>query len=367
MSVFQFGSPRGRRGSVVACVAGALALAVGLAACGGDDNGGSGGSSGGGSATSANTSKIRIAQLGYNGSPYGIATKNGAADAAKQLGVEVTWFDANNDPKAQYTQLQDAITTGKYQGIWLWALDGHGIQPLVKNAIAKGIKVAIADYTLGDSDAQVKLSATPGTVTTVGQSIGDEGTNEIAIIKKACAAKVGEGKPCNVAFMPGLDNYPTDVYRIKVLKKGFATGPITFKLMPQGDYDQASAQKVALTYFQSKPKVDVFATFGDQMLAGVLVALKQEGITPGKDILTIGYGGTKEVLDQIKSGAVYATLGLYPYRTSQTGMKLLVDALRGKQVPSLVNILAQPGSPAILDADFLKANPSYKPDWALSG
>ena len=70
--------------------------------------------------------------------------------------------------------MQDAITTGKYQGMLVAALDGHGLYPTIKQAIAKGIKVATVDYTLGLPQQQVNLVATPGLVTTVGQPIGNE-------------------------------------------------------------------------------------------------------------------------------------------------------------------------------------------------
>ena len=58
--------------------------------------------------------------------------------------------------------MQDAITTGKYQGMLVAALDGHGLYPTIKQAIAKGIKVATVDYTLGLPQQQVNLVADPG-------------------------------------------------------------------------------------------------------------------------------------------------------------------------------------------------------------
>ena len=217
-----------------------------------------------GSASGAPKKTYNIAVLYYNPSPYGIAQLKGAQEAAKKLGVSVTGFNPNNDPHLQQTQMQDAITTGKYQGMLVAALDGHALYPTIKQAIAKGIKVATVDYTLGLPQQQVNLVATPGLVTTVGQPIGNEWKGLITEIKKACAAKVGAGKACNVAFLPGLANYPTDVIRVNAMKKAFKTGPIKFTLMPPGMYDQATSQKVTLDFFQSKPKVDVFATFGDQ-------------------------------------------------------------------------------------------------------
>ena len=309
---------------------------------------------------------VQIAEFGYNDSPDGIAFENGALSEAKKLGVQITWFNGNNTPQTQYTQIQDAITTGKYQAFWIMPLDGTELLPLVKTADRHGIKVANADYTLGDTQATLVLHHTPGTVTTVGWSVGAATEGLITEIKKACAAKVGAGKSCTVAFMPGLTNYPADAVRVAMMQKAFGSGPIHFTLMPPGFYDQPTAQKVALTYFGAHPKVDVYATFGDQMAAGALTALKQLGIVAGKDIYVIGYGGTAQILGDVKTGAVFADLGLYPTLESELGVQYLVDAVHGKAVPGVVNVLDLPNSPNVLDKGFLKAHPSYVPDWSLT-
>ena len=312
--------------------------------------------------------KYSIAVLYYNPSPYGIAQLKGAQAEAKLLGVSVTGFNPNNDPHLQQTQMQDAITTGKYQGMLVAALDGHGLYPTIQQAIAKKIKVATVDYTLGLPQQQTNLVATPGLITTVGQPIGNEWLAEITEIRRACAAKVGAGKPCNVAFLPGLANYPTDVIRIDNMKKAFASGPIKFKLMPPGMYDQPTSQKVTLDYFQGKPKVDVFATFGDQMAVGADVAFKQLGITPGKDLLVIGYGASKEGVALVKSGTWFATLGLYPAGEMAVALKCVVDTLNHKpKCANPINVMKTPGHPLIVDHAYLKANPGFVPDWSLSG
>jgi ribose transport system substrate-binding protein len=301
----------------------------------------------------------------YNSSPYGIAQLNGAKQEAKALGAKVTAATPNNDPHLQQTQVTDAITTGKYQGMIIAALDGHGLAPTIKQAESKGIKVLVLDYTLGTLQQTQVLKPTPGLVSTVGQGLGEQITGWGKELKVACGVKVGAGKPCSVVVMYGLANYPTDAYRTGVLKKMFSTGPIKLAFMPPGNYDQATAQKVTLDFFQKKPQVDVFATFGDQMNAGADVAFKQLGLTPSKDFLEIGFGNTTQGIGWIKSGKWFATGAYYPTTSSIIGMKTLVDALNGKKVPTTINILHQPGTPLIIDAAFLKAHPNFKADWHL--
>jgi ribose transport system substrate-binding protein len=319
------------------------------------------------SASSASPKKsYNVAVFYYNGSPYGISQLKGAQQAAKALGnVSITGFNGNNDPHLQQTQLQDAITTGKYQGMIVAALDGHGLAPTIKQAEGKGIKIVVLDYTLGTLDQTKVLKPTPGLVSTVGQGLKEQITGWGNALKAACAAKVGQGNACSVAVMYGLANYPTDAYRTGVLKQMFSTGPIKILWMPPGNYDQATAQKVTLDFFQKKPHVDVFATFGDQMNAGADVAFKQLGLKPGTDFLEVGFGNTKQGIGWIKSGLWYSSGAYYPTTSSIVAMKTLVDALNGKKVPTTINILHQPGTPLIIDQAFLKAHPTFKADWSL--
>ena len=304
----------------------------------------------------------------YNPSPYGIASLKGAQAQAAKLGIQLDAFDANNNPQLQSTQIQDAITTGKYKAFWVWGLDDVALTPIINKALSSGIKVACADYTWGTLTEQNVLTASPTCLTTVGQSIGAEATNLELAMNSACTKMVGSGH-CTIAFLPGLANYPTDTVRINSMTAYYKDKPnYTFKVMPPGMYDQTASQGVAQTFFTANKGVNVFATFGDQMAAGAMTAMKLVGgYTPGKNIEVIGYGGAEELVNQVKTGTVYATLGLYPYSESLLGIQYLDDALNGKTVPTLVNIINPDTRPAIIDQAYLNSHPNFVPDWTLEG
>ena len=309
---------------------------------------------------------IRIAMFYYNGSPYGISTYKAAQLEAKKLGgVQVTIFNGNNDPTVQNTQMTDAITTHKYKGFWVEALNGVAEGPTIKQAENAGIKVAVSDYTLGDLNAQLTLKPTKGLVSTVGNSIGDQEQALVQLIKHACKKQVGSGT-CNVAFMPGLANYPTDTLREQYMQTIFGSGNIHLTFTPPGQYDQATSQQVALTYFQAKPSVQVFASFGDQMTAGALTAFKQLGLTPGKDFQVLGLGATNELVAEMRAGTVFGAIALYPSTVSYKGIKALVDAVRGKKVPTTINVIDK-CHPLLIERATLNANKCFKPDWSLTG
>ena len=304
----------------------------------------------------------------YNPSPYGVASLKGAQAEAAKLGIQLDAFDGNNNPQTQTTQIQDAITTGKYKAFWVWGLDDIALTPVINKAISAGIKVACADYTWGTLAQQNTLAATTTCATTIGQSIAPEATNLETTMDSACTKAVGSGH-CNIAFLPGLANYPTDTNRINQMTAFYkGKSGYTFTVMPPGQYDQTQSQAVAQTFFTAHKDINVFATFGDQMAQGTITALRLVGgYTPGQNIEIIGYGGAQEIVNEVKTGEVYATLGLYPASESELGIQYLYEALKGQSIPNLVNIINPDTHPAVINKAFLDAHPNYVPDWNLEG
>jgi ribose transport system substrate-binding protein len=100
--------------------------------------------------TSSSSKPMSIAYLSFAvensyDAPMLAAAQAVAADNHATLKV----FDANNNPQTQYSQLQDAINSGQYQGIIVQPIFGTGLTGLVKQAIGKGIKVVNMDQILG--------------------------------------------------------------------------------------------------------------------------------------------------------------------------------------------------------------------------
>jgi len=121
----------------------------------------------------------------------------------------------------------------------------------------------------------------------------------------------------------------------------------TFTVMPPGQYDQTQSQAVAQTFFTAHKNINVFATFGDQMAQGAITAMRLVGgYTPGQNIQIIGYGGAQEIVNEVKSGEIYATLGLYPASESVTSASsTLDDVLKGQSIPN-PGEHHQPGHPS---------------------
>ena len=250
----------------------------------------------------------------YNPSPYGIASLKGAQAEAAKLGIQLDAFDANNNPQLQSTQIQDAITTGKYKAFWVWGLDDVALTPIINKAISAGIKVACADYTWGTLAQQNILTASP-TCAHDRRPVDRRGVDEPGTaMNAACTKPVGSGH-CNIAFLPGLANYPTDTVRDQ-RDDGVLQGEVELHVHGDAARQVRPDGLAGASPRRSSPRTRTSTCSrrsATRWRQGAMTAMKLVGgYTPGKNIQIIGYGGAKEIVNEVKTGTVYATLGLYP-------------------------------------------------------
>jgi len=102
-------------------------------------------------ASARSTAKpVRIAYLSFAvANSYDAPMLAAAKAAAAKGGAKITVFDANNDPKAQFSQLQTAATSKQYDAIIVQPIFGTGLISVVKQAIKNKIKVVNMDQELG--------------------------------------------------------------------------------------------------------------------------------------------------------------------------------------------------------------------------
>jgi simple sugar transport system substrate-binding protein len=199
----------------------AAAGAIALAACSGPASSSGGGSTpANGSATSGGPMNVAVVTHGSAGDSFWNVVKNGATDAGKQLGVNVT-YNSDGDPGAQSKLIDNAVAQ-HVDGLVVSMANPDALKSSIQAAVKAGIPVV----TINSGQSQ---SAAFGALAHVGQDEGIAGqqagaklksagkTNLLCVIHEAgnvglaqrCdGAKQGFGKTTNLQ----VDiNNPTDV------------------------------------------------------------------------------------------------------------------------------------------------------------
>ncbi|MGI3783443.1 MAG: sugar ABC transporter substrate-binding protein [Janthinobacterium lividum] len=299
-----------------------IALALTLAAC-------SRPSSTAAPSTSASSvsadQKLSIGFFGFaKSNSFAQAGFAGVQEYAAAHNATAEFLDSNFDGPTQVNQLQDAITSKRFQVAVIQANDGTAMVNPVKQAIAAGITVVVEFTPIGgkyDSiDPQVD-----GTINLIDPpTVNGDGLAKMAL--DAC----GSTKPCKVAYLQGFANYPLDSARTDAAVATLKAGGADVVSNIVGGYTPDSGRTAMQNLLQSDP--------GVQVVIGSSQAI--EGAAPlakGKDIKFVGNGGSSQAYQAVQSGAWYGTYALPEKDEGAKAAELGLDKARGQTVPVASN------------------------------
>lgn len=307
--------------TVLSLVAVTAVATLGLAGCSSDTSGGG--------------DKPQIAYLSFAvTNSYDSPMLAAAKAVAEANGAEVTVFDANNDPKVQYQQLQDAITSGKFQGIITQPIFGTGLTDLVTQAIDAGIKVVNMDQILGPdlTTFEPQVKGLSGNVTFVPTELGTKLGEQVVA---ACASQKLD--PCNVGYMYNIKASALDVATKEAFDAAIKGSPVKIVGEGEGFFTPSYALKAVQDMLQAQPGINLIAG-SDQSIQGAVQALDGAGLT-GK-VLLVGFGGSSTAVSGVANGTWFADVAQAPATTGKLAMEALLAAIKSGTVSPGTNPLS---------------------------
>jgi ribose transport system substrate-binding protein len=244
------------------------------------------------SAPTAAHAKVKaVAFFGFAAAnSFAQATWAGVKQTAAKNNVTAKFFDPNFNAQTQVSQIQDAITTGRYQAFVIQANDGNAVIPAIKQPVWNGTSLA-------------KLGI------------------------QACKGL----NPCNVAYLEGFKSLPLDNARTEAVKKQLGTAS-NVKLVAdvEGGYTQASGLKAAQDALQAHPDINVIIG-SSQAIEGAQQAVKAAG--KQGTIKLIGNGGSCQAVAGVRNGTWFATYIIAEKSSGAKATQFAIDAANGKKVP----------------------------------
>lgn len=349
------------RAKVVSVLVAVLALGLLVSACGGSDSTDSSAAdtSGSTAAEAGGGEPVNIAFFTALGNTYLEATLEGMEEAAADGGdVSITPFDSKFDATTQFKQMQDAITSQKYDAFVVWPVDGNALVPAVKQAADAGIKVVAVDFPIGDDFATSapQVDGVVGSVilpaTNVGKALGD-------LTIKAC----GKDDPCKVAEIVGYAGSPFDTAAEESLKETVGAKPgIEIVATQPGEYLADPAYKAVQNILQANPDVNVITTIGDQMANGAEKAVAAAGLT-GK-VQIIGEAASVPGVEKVREGKWFGSVIALPRTEGVISGEMAIKAARGEAVkPDGVNPVEQAGLPPYISQENAKSLADFTGEW----
>lgn len=242
----------------------------------------------------------------------------GAAKAAQELGVDITWIGAENegDRKEEIDLVQNFISRG-VNAIVLAPLDDKALVAPVEAATNKGIPVVIIDSAL-QSKAQISFVATDNLA---GGKLGADRLGEVMGGKgKVILLRYAEGSASTrdreegflreiVLKFPGIQVVSSDQY---------------------AGVTKESALQVSQNLLNKFADVDGVFCPNESSAFGMLRALQTAG-KAGK-VKFVGFDTSKDLLDGLKNDAIQGLVSQDPFNMGYLGVKTAVEHLNGKKV-----------------------------------
>jgi ribose transport system substrate-binding protein len=301
----------------------ALSAVAGLsligAGCGGSSTGAS--SAGAASSAAASGKKLHLAYFSFAvQNSYDAPMLEAAKRAAAAANAQLTVFDANNNAQSQYSQVQDAIATGSYDGFLIQPIDGAGLVPLVKQAIRKHIQVVAFSQVLGP-DLQIAAPQVPGVAASVVYVDYARGVREGTLAAQACASL--RTSACSVGYIydvkasgfdqgvrAGFDSVISRDSKIRVVAEG------------QAFFTANGGLQAAQTMLQAHPEINIMVG-SDQGMEGATSAIR----STGRNVLIIGLGGSVAGLNHVKDGTWFGDVVAQPATEGKVAVEDLAQSI----------------------------------------
>lgn len=246
----------------------------------------------------------------------------GAAKAAQELGVDITWIGAENegDRKEEIDLVQNFISKG-VDAIVLAPLDDKALVAPVEASTKKGIPVVIIDSAL-QSKAQISFVATDNLE---GGKLGADRLGKVMGGKgKVILLRYAEGSASTRDREEGfLQETAKKFPGIQVVSSDQYAG-----------VTKESALQASQNLLNKFADVDGIFCPNESSAFGMLRALQTSG-KAGK-VKFVGFDTSKDLLDGLKSGAIQGLVSQDPFNMGYLGVKTAVDHLKGEKVKARI-------------------------------
>ncbi|MCW2855508.1 MAG: hypothetical protein JWR52_1123 [Marmoricola sp.] len=365
----------------------AIMLTAALAACGATSSGGSQATSG--SAPGGNylytAAKVKggvpvkavagwkplhVAMFGYCAcNSYTQSETQGMQRALDQLhnGSTLTFFDGKYSPTTQNNQIENAITSQKYNAFVVLPIDGASAAPAVRQAVQAGIKVGQASFPLGPGWDITDHSQVPGVVMSLLNSPTSDGKITGARTNVLCQGK----SPCNVVVMTGPRSVPSEALRYGAVKAQLGSN-VKIVSTCDGQYTASGGFTCMQDALQLTKNIDVvMSPSSDSELVGAQKALTAAGIKLGDQnaqglFKFVGLGASQAAVTQIRAGLWDSSATWLGYPTLSTIMTMALYANvngHGSEWPPAFNLNDISPIGSLADKESLANDPSYSGEW----
>lgn len=289
---------------------------------------------------------------------YNQAVWEGVQQAVAEAGnVEAEIFNGEFNAELQFNQIEDVVTSDRFDGYVIVPNDPVGIVLAAEQALGSG-PTATALFPIGPNLDTLEPQL-DGMITSAGS---------VSVSAMAAADAVVEFcesiDPCRVIIIIGQVQFPFDALRLENFETVLGVHDnIEILAIGEGAYSQDVSLTTMQDLLQAHPNFEVLLSNADQHVTGALIALQDAGVDV--ESMWISGGGASEVaIEGILAGTWDASISNFPVTEGYLAAKAVIAALRGESYDQVydVNVLNELGT-SLVTAEILADNPDWVAEW----
>jgi simple sugar transport system substrate-binding protein len=243
------------------------------------------------------------------------------AYAAANPGVEIIYGQGTSatDIEGQIAQIESMVTQG-VQGIALTPVDPT-VAPALDKAISQGVKIVLMDNNIPDWKGRTSLATTDNYAAGViaGQYLK-------SVLKAGDTLGILEGVP----GVPALDD------RVNGMLEGLKGVEVKVVGRAGTNCTEELGINVAQDLLTANPDLKAIYAACGPPAAGAAQAIKNAGIASDAIVL-VGFDFCCGEAEALTAGIEDATVAQFPAKMAELGVDALVKAIRGDEVPLLID------------------------------
>jgi len=253
------------------------------------------------------------------------ALKAEAELRAEGVDVQIIWKGPlREDDRDQQVQVVENFMTQRVSGIVLAPLDNRALAAPVEQAVAAGIPVVIVDSPL-KSGAPISTIATNNYLggRLAGKRLGEllDGKGNVILLRVQVGSASSEAR--EQGFLDEIaENFPAVVV-LSSNQHGGATRNTAL----------AASQNLLIRFGS---KVNGIFCPNSSTTAGMMVALSDAALGHGK-VKLVGFANSRMFIESLRTGELQGLVLQDPVKMGYLGVKSIMQVLRGKTVPKLVD------------------------------
>ncbi|MDZ4178808.1 MAG: substrate-binding domain-containing protein [Coriobacteriia bacterium] len=246
----------------------------------------------------------------------------GAQEAADEVGVDLTIFNANDDPAKQNEGIANFVTQG-FDAIIVVAIDVEGVKPAIKEAKDAGVMIVCVDAVVEDDavDCQVGVdNAAAGAE--IGEFVVDY-IEENNLTNK------------NIGVLGALNSFIQNLRKDAFVEVVEAAGA-TITQTVDGQNRQEAAMAAAENLFTAQTDTEIMYATGEPQMVGAVAAVRSQD--KGTTVKLFGWDLTAEVIQGIDDGFVMGVVQQDPKTEGYEAVKACKTLVEGGTVAEFIDV-----------------------------